>query len=143
LALALNNEASFAEQRGKYDEAATVYLDIIRFGQKVETGPIIFMLVGASIEQIGFRGLDQIRDRITSPERSKASAQLKVLNQNRISFEQVMERERYFARRNASTPLHYFVGVFQSRAPIQKAKAKYEKHLRDAQVLASDLTATR
>jgi len=128
LANAMKVEAQYAELQGKQGEAANSYLDIIRFGQKVEAGLLIHFLVGLSVESIGLRGLEGLEPNLQGAERARVAAELLALRESRLPFREVLERERYYMRRNSATPLHYFVGLYMTKAAIAKAQGKHEKH---------------
>ena len=125
LALLLRNEGLNFELQDKPAEAARSYIDIIRLGQKVESGPLIFMLIGVSIEHIGVEALDKLEPDLPSPVRAEIVRALREINSQRVPFAVVEERERYFIRRGSPTPLHFMFFVRKTGPAIAKAKSKH------------------
>jgi hypothetical protein len=137
LAQAMKVEGQYAELQQRYGDAANTYLDIIRFGQKLEAGPIIHFLMGLAVEKIGLRGLEHLEPNLQGAERAHVSAELRTLTGSRLAFKEVLDRERYFMRRNSATPVHYFMGLYLTKAAVSKARAKHEKHGEDMARVAS------
>lgn len=131
LGKAMEIEGKYAEVQGKFGEAANVYLDLVRFGQKAEAGPLIHFLVGLALQNMGLRGLDGLEPKLKGAERARVAAELKALEESRMAFQEIVERERFFMRRNAATPLHYALGLYLTRTPIAKARENHEKHGRE------------
>jgi hypothetical protein len=130
LAHALKAEGQHAEDAGNYRKAAAIYLELIQFGQKIQAGPTIFVLHGLSAEDLGFKALQKIEPKLESADRIKAAAELERLNKTRISFEEVVKRERYFMRRSSPTPFHYFMGLRMTQSAIDSAAKKYERQVK-------------
>lgn len=139
LALALRNEGAYWEAQTNYAQAAETYVDVIRLGIKVETGTLIFALVGIAIERIGVEALDQIDAEIKAPVRQQIAAKLREINSQRIPFAGIQERERLIMRRNAPTPIHVLIFSRFNRAGNSKAEAKYEQAWQTLDALASKL----
>jgi hypothetical protein len=128
LSNALKVEGQHAEIQQRYGDAANTYLDIIRLGQKVEAGLLIHFLVGLALENTGLRALEQIEPHLPPSERARVAAELKALQRSRLTFAEILNRERFYMRRNSATPLHYFVGLYMTRAAVAKSRAKHEAH---------------
>jgi hypothetical protein len=139
LALAAKREGMVAEQNGDYAGAARSYMDIIRLGQSIQAGPLIFMLVGVSIERIGVEALTQLEPKLTGDTRSQTAATLKQLNETRLPFEEVEMRERYFRRRASPTPIHYLVFTRHVRAAMESGKQKHALAWQSLDALGSNL----
>jgi hypothetical protein len=139
LALAAKREGSLAEQDGDSASAARSYVDIVRLGQKIQAGPLIFMLVGVSIERIGVEALTELEPNLTGDTRSQTAATLKQLNETRLSFEEVEMRERYFRRRASITPIHYLIFTRHVRAAMDKGNDKHMQAYQSLDALASKL----
>lgn len=139
LALALKNEGLNAQRQGDIPSAARSYIDILRLGQKIEAGPLIFMLIGVSLERIGLEALEKIEPELTPPARSEVAAALKQINTQRIPFSSIEDRERYIRRRNSPTPLHYLIFSRHLRAAMDKGQQKYEQTVQAVDALASKL----
>ena len=129
LAQAVKAEAEAAVLAGNYPQAASIYLEIIQFGEKIEAGPLVFLLSGLSVEDIGRKGLEGLQAQLSGMDRAAAAEKLKDLQTERITFEQVQKRETYFGRRNSLTPIHYIVGRRLARGAIESARLKYKKAL--------------
>lgn len=139
LALALRNEGVYRETQTNYSQAAETYVDVIRLGSKVESGTIIFALVGIAIERIGIDALERIEHEIQAPVRQQIAAKLREINSQRIPFAGIAERERVVLRRNAPTPIHVLILSRFNRAGISKAESKYEQAWQALDALASKL----
>ena len=119
-----------AEEEAKFAEAASIYLDLIQFGQKAQAGPVIFCLIGLAVEDMGLRGLQNLESNLNGSERAQVASKLEQLVAERLSFEEILKRERYFGRRNSPTPFHYLISVRMSRPAIQSAHAKYDRQVK-------------
>ncbi len=139
LALLLKCEGLLAEQNGNFAAAARSYIEIIRLGQKIQAGPLIFMLIGVSIERIGVEALTQLEPNLAGDPRSQTSATLKQLNETRLPFEEVEMRERFFRRRGSPTPIHYLIFTRHVRAAIERGKQKHTQAYQSLDALASKL----
>lgn len=139
IALALKNEGARYEAENKLEEAARVYVDIVRLGIKVESGPLIFAMIGQGIERIGMEALDALEPGLPSPARHEVAAALRRANSHRIPFNAIEERERYFRRNNSPTPFHMIFFSRRLRATVEQAKAKYETTWQAVDALASKL----
>ena len=139
LALAAKCEGVLAERNGDFPSAARSYVDIIRLGQKVQAGPLIFMLIGVSIERIGVEALEQLEPKLVNPARSQIASTLKELNEVRVPFEEVEWRERYLRRRASPTPIHSLIFTRHVRAAIEKGKQKHTQAYQSLGALASKL----
>jgi len=139
LALAAKREGTLAERDGDYASAARSYVDIIRLGQTIQAGPLIFMLVGVSIERIGVEVLTELEPNLTGDTRSQTAAVLKQLNETRLPFAEVEMRERYFRRRGSPTPIHYLIFSRHVRAAMDKGNEKHMQAYQSLDALASKL----
>ena len=134
-----NVKDSLAEQNGDYASAARSYVDIIRLGQTIQAGPLIFMLVGVSIERIGVEALTELEPNLGGETRSQIAGTLKQLNETRLPFERVEMRERYFIRRGSPTPIHYLLFTRHVRAAMDRGKQKHTQAYQSLDALASKL----
>ena len=125
LASTIELEGKYFEEKEQWRKAADSYLDIVELGQKMESGPLIFLLIGISIERKGFDDLEKIEARITNPDRKEIHARIESLMNSRIRFEAVEERERYIGLRHSPTPIHLLITSRLSRAAIKNGEAKY------------------
>ena len=71
VAQAMRLEGLLAQHQDRFADAADVYLDIIRFGRRVQWGPTIAFLVGSSIEAIGLSMVENIEGQLNGGERSR------------------------------------------------------------------------
>lgn len=128
LALAAKAAALDAEREQKFDQAVQFYLDIIRTGQAIEFGPMISLYSGLSIEAIGLDGLAQLERKLKAEQKAEISAKLQTLNSQRIPFDEVVKREKYFLRRNTPSPIHHLLFQFSParRRSIEAGRRKYE-----------------
>ena len=139
LALAIKCEGVLAETEGDYASAARSYVDIIRLGQSIQAGPLIFMLIGVSIERIGVEALTELEPNLTGDTRSQTAATLRQFNETRLPFEEVEWRERYLRRRASPTPIHYLIFSRHVSAAMEKAKQKHAQAWQSLDALASRL----
>jgi hypothetical protein len=137
LALALKSEGLAAELSNANAEAIQSYLDLIRYGQKIECGLLIFALVGVSIERMGVDALTAIEPKINPPHRAQIAAELRALNSKRVPFTQIEEGERFILRRSSPTPLHFLILRRSVRPAIEKGKVRYNQASQDLESLAA------
>lgn len=143
LGLAVKAEGNAAQEEKDFTRAASIYLELMEYGQKIQHGPVIFLLVGLAVENQGFFGLQTLETKLAENEKKEVAARLEQLAAERITFEEVLTRERYFARRASPTPLHYLIGVRQSRAALEKSRSKHETMLRQQQEFIAKLKEGR
>lgn len=139
LALALRNEGNFHESQTNIAIATQSYLDVVRLGTKVESGPVIFALVGIAIERIGLSALEQLSPDLPVEARKQLAATLRKINSERIPFGEIEQREGLILRRNAPTPIHVLILSRFNRAPILSAQSKYEQASLAVEALARKL----
>ena len=139
LALAAKCEGILAEQNGDFPSAARAYVDIIRLGQKIEAGPLIFMLIGVSVERIGVEALERIEPKLINPTRGEVAATLKQLNETRLPFGEIERRERYLRRRASPTAIHYIIFTRHVRAAMEKGNDKHMQAYQSLDAIASKL----
>ena len=139
LALVLKVEGRQAELQHRPADAARSYLDMIRLGQKVESGPLVSLMIGLSIEKSGLDSLEKLAPQLTGPARAEVATTLKQLNTQRIAYSAIEERERYIRRKLSPTPLHYMIASRAVRAAMNKGQQKYEATEQESAQLASEL----
>lgn len=139
LAIALRNEGKFHESQTNLATATQSYLDVVRLGTKVESGPVILALVGISIERIGLSALEQLSPDLTAEEGKQLASHLRKINSERIPFGEIEQRERLILRRNAPTPIHVLILSRFNRAPLLSAQSKYEQASLAVEALARKL----
>jgi hypothetical protein len=139
LALAARCAGALAEQNGDFPSAARSYLDIIRLGQKIQAGPLIFMLIGVSIERLGVEAMEKLEPNLTGGFRAEIATTLKQLNETRLPFEEVQRREQYLRRRASPTPLHYIIFTRHVRAAMESGKQKHALAWQSLDAIASKL----
>ena len=130
LAQAVKAEGENLEDQGRFGEAAWIYVELIEYGQKVQAGPVIFCLVGLALEDMGLKALQGIETKLKDLERAQVVSRLEQLAAERISFEDVIKRERYFGRRNSLTPFHYLIALRMSRPAMDNARAKHDREVK-------------
>ena len=141
LAQTMKYEGRLAESEGRHSDAADIYLEVMRFGQKMQAGPMLFLLNGLSIEGLGHQSLKLLESNLKGPDRARVTAELEKLNASRIEFDEIIRRERYFARRNTPTPLHYFFAVYKQRGTIRDVRRKCDNFSKSVQELADKYKA--
>jgi hypothetical protein len=118
-AFAIMIQAKEAREEGRWSEAARVYLEVMRFGQKVERGPLINFMVGSAIELTGIKPLGQVTPMLSAAELSELGAKLLEADGARIGFEEVKRRERYFMKMNREDFLTRVRGLFRSKVDFR------------------------
>lgn len=101
LAQAMEVRARWAEERERWEDASVFYREIIEFGQLIEAGPLMNFMVGSAIEQMGIKPLERLIPKLSAEELKRAISELRNFNEGRISFEEVLRRERYFMTANS------------------------------------------
>lgn len=139
LSLALRREGSLWEAQTNHAKAAETYVDVIHLGTKVESGTIIFALVGFAIERIGVEAMDKIDVELHAPVRQQIAEKLREINSQRIPYAEIMERERLILRRNAPTPIHYVILSRFTRNAVAKFQSQHEQAQKALDTLASQL----
>jgi hypothetical protein len=139
LAQILKLEGTLAEKEGKPLEAARIYLEIMKFGQKVQSGPLISCLSGLAIEVLGFRELSRLEPELKAADRVEIANALEKLNRERVHFEEVVQRERFVLRKNSATPIHYLLLAPRLKPAIENARSKHERQIDDQRKLIEDL----
>jgi hypothetical protein len=117
---AIEIKARGAEGEERWRDAALIYADIIQFGQKVENGPLINFLVGSAIESAAVKRIENLIPRLGESELKEVGEALLRLNRSRTAFEQILERERYFAVMNGGNIFR----LVQARLTGQMRKMK-------------------
>ena len=124
------------EQREQFEASSHLLVHQLL---KLKAGPLIFMLIGVSIERIGVEALEQLEPKLVNPARSQIASTLKELNEVRVPFEEVEWRERYLRRRASPTPIHSLIFTRHVRAAIEKGKQKHTQAYQSLGALASKL----
>jgi hypothetical protein len=129
LAQSLVQKGRLEESNGDLSAATKTIVDLIRFGQAIEHGPLISFLVGVAIERMGLAELRRIHPKLSPTYQTLLAADIAILNHRRISWREIIEREQYFARTHASNPLVLIYARFSKglRAGLANAEAKHQE----------------
>lgn len=127
LGRALEFEGQEAERNGKHAEAANTYLELIRFGQKVETGPMNHLLAGRRIARVGVGGLERLEPSLSGPERTRVARELRALEGSRMEMREIVRRLRFYSRRNVPTLIHYAYALYMTRSLISSVQLTHEQ----------------
>jgi hypothetical protein len=138
LAFAIMIQAKEAREEGRWSDAARVYLEVMRFGQKVERGPLINFMVGSAIELMGIKLLGQV-NMLSAGQLSDSGAQLLEVDGARIGFDEVKRRERYFMKMNREDFLTRVRGLFRSKQIFEDVHERYLDTAALAQVVAANM----
>ncbi len=102
LSTLLELEAEAFKRRGAWTNAASTYLEAIRFARMLETGVLIDLMVGLAIEKWAWADLGRLAGRLDPGERARVLAEIESLQKQREPFEAVLAREKSWARANAT-----------------------------------------
>jgi hypothetical protein len=138
-------KAKLAEDEKRWRDAALIYADVIQFGQKVENGPLINFLLGSAIELGAIKRVENLIPKLAENELKEVGTTILELNQSRPGFEQVMERERYFAVVNSGNILKLVEARFsgEMRKIRQSGEERYLNTEGYLEVVATSLAARR
>jgi len=96
LARQLGIEAQVLAARGDWNGAMQARLDGLRFGSDLPRGgSLISALTGATMEAIARKDADKIVPRLSAQQARAAAKRLGKLCQNRVSFAEVMQEEKW------------------------------------------------
>lgn len=98
----LDLEAEAFKRRGAWTNAANSYLEAIRFARMIESGVLIDLMVGLSIEKSAWTNLERLAGRLDPDERTRVLSEIETLQKQREPFEAVLAREKSWARANAT-----------------------------------------
>jgi hypothetical protein len=129
LAQAIVAKGRDAEGRGQYAEAAEDYVTVVQLGVNYEHGPLIYLLVGAAIEGIGMRGLKPVISKLSNKDIEAVARRVQSINRERISMNEVLRREEYFAANNATNLVELVKARFGRgrRTIVAKARKIHNK----------------
>jgi hypothetical protein len=137
-------EGRLRESDNRLADAASSYLDAIRFGNESSRGgPLIARLVGVACESIGGSRLASLAPRLTPAEARPILDQLVKLDRDRVTWEEVLQSERRFARAQLRqyNPLAQIAlrwASFRSKS-MDKAGAKHDYVVARERLLAVEL----
>ncbi|MEN6357508.1 MAG: hypothetical protein ABFD83_10535 [Armatimonadota bacterium] len=96
IARRLSSEAHYYEKIGKYGLAASSALDAVDLGVTIpKGGPMIDALVGAAVESIGAKRLEEILPKLAPYDMTRVAARLDAIDRKRTSFADIMTEEAY------------------------------------------------
>jgi hypothetical protein len=132
-----------AESEKGYGDAAKAYFDAMRLGEKIQHGPAINYLVGAATERSGIKRLETLIPKLSTNELRVWARKLQELNENRLSFEEILRRENYYIERNATNVLDLVRTRFGShtRALMEKSRESHLNLRAQVEVLAATMGA--
>jgi hypothetical protein len=143
LGKALKVEAQLAETESNWVKSATISMEIIQLGQKVERGPLINALVGTAIELIGLRNLENVVPHLATNELHEVSSKLIALNQRRIPFSEIVRREHYFWKVNASKGSNDAEELARNNAQVASTEERYLNTAAYTEVIAVSMAAAQ
>jgi hypothetical protein len=115
-----------AEEEGKLSEAVDRCLETIRFGQKVEHGPMISFLVGMAVEGLAMNRLEELMPKLSQTNLTAVIPKFIEANRSRIEYAEVVRREQYFLSRNAKNFVEVLRATFsfQTREMLKNVRTK-------------------
>lgn len=99
LALLLSAEGRMAEAEARYDDAAKIYLEVIRFGQaSAHGGLIIDKLVSVAVENIGIEGITRAASQLSTQSCRATIAALGEIDSRNDVAAVYLQRDRKWVR---------------------------------------------
>lgn len=141
MAQVLSAKARLAKIEGHPEQAAEQALQIIRYGQKIEHGPLICLLVGLAVERIGLDLVEETAPDLSSSRKEEAAQEILALNETRITLENVWQRELHYMRSQTSNFLRIIIGRFQIRSAFAIAGQKEDQLAKSFEAAAQQMTA--
>lgn len=144
LADAVYLKSKIAIENEQFGEAADNILLILRFGQKVEVGPLINFMMGSGVELYA-KKLEPLIHSLTPEELKNVAGEIRSLNKSRVSFKEIERRERYFASQNRGSPLQYLKSLIRRdlKEALKGGKERYLNVTAYFEVLATTMDLRR
>ena len=127
LAEGLILKGSEAESRGDFGKAADHYLSVLILGVRVEHGPVIAFLSGSAIEHMAIRRLKAIIPKLSTEDLCRIAQRIQKTNRQRITFDEILRREDYFAARRGADLVQLVKWRFSSgrKKMVQKVESSH------------------
>jgi hypothetical protein len=136
-------EGRLAELDGRPAEAATSYLDAIRFGNEISrNGFVISRLVGIACSAIGSFPLAKLAPQLGCEQLKPIIAELDNIDQATVTWSDVRRSEGVFMRhelRKVPNPITWVPLWWQARKSIQMAEARHNQALSRVRLLETEL----
>jgi hypothetical protein len=144
LAHLLLAEGRLREMDGEPGQAALIYADLIQFGNELSRGGfLIDRLVGIACEAIGYRPLAKLVPELEEKEAHSVIARLEQVDQRRVTWKEVLNSERRYARHRFAgrfpNPVAWVTGWWRSRDVIRKAEPKHLTIVAQERLLLAEL----
>jgi hypothetical protein len=120
---ALIAEAKYAENQKRYRDAADIYFDTLRLGERLEHGPLLKPTVGISAQRMALTRLHSLIPNLSNQDLSDLAPALRSFNRDRITFDELMRRNRYY------TPTANIAEMV--RLQFSSDFRKFKKHLKE------------
>jgi hypothetical protein len=98
----LELEGKAFETQNAKTNAANSYLDAIRFGKSLERGVLVDVMIGLAVEKSAWARLENLARGLDAGERAAVLAAVEGINRDREPFDQILAREKAWARANAT-----------------------------------------
>jgi hypothetical protein len=145
LAFAFLAEGRQAELDKRTNDAVQSYLDLTRLGiNSRQGGNLIDGLVGIAVEAMGTSPLQTLVPNLDAKTSAELARQLEAANSDKESWEQILQNEKYWARRTfpgVQYRIAELVGSVESRASKAKSKQRLDTQDAKARRLILDLAA--
>ena len=142
---ALVVKANLAREESRWGDAAEVYLEGIRLGQKLEHGPLIYLMLGSAIELMNVEKLSKIVPRLNAEELGRFAGEVSKMNEERVLFGEVCRRERYFVQLNAKNLFEHLRYRFLGKLKevFEGAEERYLNTAAQMEILAATMAALK
>jgi hypothetical protein len=139
LAQAFTAEGKLAEMENRPNDAAKSYIDTIHFGnESARGGVLIDELVGIAIEAIGRSSLTNLVDRLGAKSCRETAATLETLDAQRQTWDEVMQQENNWSRRNFPGMKYEYVRLIEHKS-LRAVQAAAERKFKQQQIRTRQL----
>jgi len=139
MAWAFAAEGKLAEMENRPNGAAKSYLDAIHFGnESARGGPLIDALVGIAIEAIETMQLTNLVDRLDAKSCRETAATLETLDLQRQTWDEVMQQENDWSRRNFPGVKYEYVRLMEHKS-LRAVQAATERKFKQQQMRTRQL----
>jgi hypothetical protein len=132
-----------AEEQDQLRDALINAFEAIRFGQNVERGPLINLMVGSNVELSAIKRIEDLLPKLTLTNLAATTSTLRQLNRARLPFSEIRRREDYFSSQNATNMIQAIRERFSShsRNTFKDAEERYFTTAAKLEILATTIAA--
>ncbi|MBI3852631.1 MAG: hypothetical protein HY298_20430 [Verrucomicrobia bacterium] len=137
LAQTLVAEGQLAENEHRTNDASVIYLDTMRFGQKLSHGGLMLDgLVGIACENVGFVPLKRLSASLDAKQCREVIQALEALEKNREPADEIMQQEKHWGSRTLGVKyLFYYVQNLVLTRTLNPYKASMQRFEQKIQIV--------